>query len=126
MPPELQLAALPVGRLQLHAEQQLGRGARAHVAPYPHHRRRLLGGLCGGISGQLSGDVRHRSVSFSAIGTRQTELFPTPVRVSCAFINLYLENRLPQPQSVIFVTDRLNECVHRRIHYSLLTTADKI
>lgn len=68
MPPELQLAALPVGRLQLHAEQQLGRGARAHVAPYPHHRRRLLGGLCGGISGQLSGDVRHRSVSFSAIG----------------------------------------------------------
>lgn len=74
VPPELQLAVLPVGCLQLYAEQQLGRGARADVAHYPHNRRPLLGGVCGGISGQLSGDVCDRSVSFQP---HQDESFPT-------------------------------------------------
>ena len=94
VPPELQLATLPVGRLQLHAEQQLGRGARAHVAHYPHHRRRLLGGVCGGVSGQLSGDVRHRPVSFShpadEIMSPLLLIMMRFVPCSCTFMNLYI------------------------------------
>lgn len=93
VPVQLQLDALPVGRLQRHAEQQLGRGARAHVAHHPHHRGRLLGGVCGGISGQLSGDVRHRSVSLIRPDWIISPLLLVMMRFgvlffSCAFMNL--------------------------------------
>lgn len=56
---ELHLATRLVGRLQLHPQRDLGRGTRTTVTHHPHHSRRVLGGVRGGLGGELSGDVCH-------------------------------------------------------------------
>lgn len=56
---ELHLATRLVGRLQLHPQRDLGRGTRTTVTHHPHHRRRVLGGVRGGLGGELSSDVCH-------------------------------------------------------------------
>lgn len=60
--PKLYLATF--GYLQLHCQRHLGCWTRANVAHHPHHSRRLLHSVRGGLSRQLFGDVCHHKVSY--------------------------------------------------------------
>lgn len=60
--PKLYLATF--GNFQLHCQRHLGCWTRANVAHHPHHSRRLLHSVRGGLSRQLFGDVCHHKVSY--------------------------------------------------------------